>query len=142
MRQCSDKPWKCCHRDVNTEHCNYYNDDCDYLRGRELSMKKKAGTIFTLINQLLKQTKKIIEIWHTRNSFDKICILCDGYWKLPEGDVKGFCFNRTNHHFPENLQEKFICAECSAFLLERLATHSKNALYKEFEWINKLKKGG
>lgn len=137
LKECSDKYWKCCHRDLNTDHCNYYNDDCDLLRAEELSMRKKAGKIFSMINRLLKQTKKIIEIWHTRNSYDKICVLCDGYWKLPEGPIKGYCFNRSNHWFPEKLKEKFICAECASFLLESLVGHSKNALYNQFEWIIK-----
>ena len=87
------------------------------------------------IIEIIKGMKKLTEVLETQTSFDKICILCNGYWNLPKGYVKGFCFNRANHWFPENLKNKFICAECATFLLKRLVQHSQGSMYKEFDWL-------
>lgn len=61
----------------------------------------------------------------------KVCILCDGYYKLPSDYVHGFCFNRTATWLPRELRERFICWECAHYLFKRLCEQAAGAMYKE-----------
>ena len=66
--------------------------------------------------------------------FDKTCIMCDGFYNLPKGYVKGLSPFRSMTFLPEKIKEKFICAECCTLLLGKLVDQSKNSFYKQFDW--------
>ena len=53
--------------------------------------------------------------------FDKPCIMCEGFYALPKGHVKGLAPFRSITFLPENIREKFICAECCHILLGKLS---------------------
>lgn len=67
----------------------------------------------------------------------KICIICEGHFKLPEGVAKGLCPLRNETYLPKEInREKFICPECAVLLMKKLIPHFENAFYSQYEWIN------
>ena len=59
-----------------------------------------------------------------------VCVMCAGYYPLPTGYTHGFCFNRMKTWLPVEVQELFICWECSHSLLRDLQGQSDNEFYK------------